>query len=1694
MIIDKIRLCDIVTVDATFKPSVQLPHDFYQTKINDRLIETYIPTSQSVEILFDIAKSLDPNSTERARALVGTFGTGKSDLLLIIANYLQRSIDDPVMARFYERLKRVDPARAEFIKTRRENIPPFLVILLQADTVSAFPGFVLHGLQEALDSIGLSHLMAKTRYAAAIEQIENWRKGEHPRYQDFRQILAETEKMDVSGLLAGLKGAQADAALKTFQRVFRDVTGSDFHLYGYSQPHEAFATVARDLVETKKYSGIALICDEFTSFLERLQRAIDQNLSESEAESKAIENLAERSCSSGRFQIHFIIASLESFASAAEMIGSASVSKATERSGGRFKQYSLQVEGSEELICGAIQQLSDSNSIQRLLNPQRDELLIIAESIWNPQGRNRQWIRDKIIDGAFPLHPITTYTLPLINQRVAQSQRTMFLFLSDNKGLKGFIQREPLTDETTGWSNLLTLDALFDYFRESIATKRSDIFETFERSEGLLQEVTLDKELASRILKVIALCETLGSDPVTRPTRQFLRRALNLPPSLEGEISRALDILEQIEAIEPPSDPTNAQGIYRLPSLGWVSTRKLNQYITQRAQQLRVNAAKLQAVYPAEDVKAITFNRERGSHRKLKASYVDILRLRSREQLKRDLEAVHNREGVLWYCVASTDDERAEAQHLARELTANEPRLVIAIPITPTNILSRLRDYEALQELRSDPTLDQQSKAYLADHGRVGQEYKNQLEKDKEWIGNPLNWEWYANGHSSTNLRASDVSNLASKIMEKAFPNTPNTGLEQHFTPDRVGQSVMKAVEAIIKNDFRITKTSKKAEDLILRTGLTTLGLLALNYNDRSFEHYRLINPSTSANLASSAIWRRIEEHLKQDKPLDELIHHLRQPPFGLYDSIVIIFLTAFLVQNADTVAIVQRSGGPQTLDITPDLLKKLLERPENYIIRYQPLNEAEHYWLRGLVERGLDQTIPYDLGRPLQTKAAHIVRKWLDQQRLPVFAASLDQEKMQELLPDSDSSVFGAVKLLLQSKNDDIKLENLILHDLPHHLGAPEQHVQWNPSIVDDLLRKWINVCEIVKVLPIALQEHTIRRTVAVFGFEHLEPKACWTAIHQWRAKRSAIKPEQLKGQARELFRLTNISTGSVEDTLLNEFARRIIVVGVEYQRWPDLNKFNKFFDELREAYEEIENVWKEVAQGDEIWREGLARLFTGQTIISVTSERLAGLCHAWMERLALPRYVQSLDVKWIRNLYPEYNSDQVFHDLAYFLQRYHYTQQQWFDELEKHLPFNFGIREYARDNVNTALQRVELSLRILSEINKRISEYVQHRVIAIFAKSLDIKVEEPYYAVLADWFRRYQIPEPNDLSTEAKHFLASVQRGYTNPEHLLLETLPLMIAPVNQGMHAWESLEPLTKYEQGLSRLIIEVTEYQPLNDIDHVWLTGVLEALCRPIPTQLPRERQRLLAFVSEELQAWLKRLNLPPFAASLSRDELEELVNTSDHYALGGLELLLGALANPSVPELVNRDLPVVLGLPADREQWDEAGIQASLSRLRQICRATEHLPAKMRQRVRDNIAQVFGITVPSGDSWAVLKAMCEWREQYVVLPDTQISPNARLLYDSLSSPNMDAESFLFDHLPVQISEIKQPYHHWSDPSMQARYLKALDAAVKDITGSGEASTGSISAQALWNDFFKRFNALSDEEKRWIIKTFRKEIRQ
>src|SRR5438552_17962867 len=110
---------DLVQVQGDFKPSVQLPNDFLDEELNHHFVESYIPTQETLDIFLQIRDSLQPHSEQRARLFSGTFGTGKSDLMLMTANYVTRSSQDPLLAPFFKRLRQLNDVKAEAIYQAR---------------------------------------------------------------------------------------------------------------------------------------------------------------------------------------------------------------------------------------------------------------------------------------------------------------------------------------------------------------------------------------------------------------------------------------------------------------------------------------------------------------------------------------------------------------------------------------------------------------------------------------------------------------------------------------------------------------------------------------------------------------------------------------------------------------------------------------------------------------------------------------------------------------------------------------------------------------------------------------------------------------------------------------------------------------------------------------------------------------------------------------------------------------------------------------------------------------------------------------------------------------------------------------------------------------------------------------------------------------------------------------------------------------------------------------------------------------------------------------------------------------------------------------------------------------------------------------------------------------------------------------
>jgi hypothetical protein len=364
----------------------------------------------------------------------------------------------------------------------------------------------------------------------------------------------------------------------------------------------------------------------------------------------------------------------------------------------------------------------------------------------------------------------------------------------------------------------------------------------------------------------------------------------------------------------------------------------------------------------------------------------------------------------------------------------------------------------------------------------------------------------------------------------------------------------------------------------------------------------------------------------------------------------------------------------------------------------------------------------------------------------------------------------------------------------------------------------------------------------------------------------------------------------------------------------------------------------------------------------------------------------------------------------------------------------------------------------------------------------------------VLTQWRECYVIPEPNDLSAEAKSVLFHVGNWAGDAETLLLITLPRAIGAVGRPVRQWERFDLLETYVGALRQLIVEISNYEPVTPATYNWMVGTLRVLDRTTAATPPRERTRLIELVAKGIGAWLRDQRLPAFVADLSADDLHGMFPDADAQTIAALIHLLCRDAITVARRLISQDVPVALGLDLSPESWTEQAVDSALERFVLVRKLVERLPNRLREQVLVEIGQIFAPNGTLTSSNDVLSQMREWRAAYVILPDTTLSPDARLLYEALGSVEDDADGLLLRRLPSRISEVRTPYGNWLGWSTRECYLHALRAAASEIVKHGVVGPDTENARKVWSEFRRQLDTLNDDEKRWVLKAFRDEFQQ
>ena len=173
---------DVISVAAGFQYSVNIDYDLG----NDEKLKNFIPTKSALNLLEEILLSVNVDSSERARILIGAYGKGKSHIVLAILSILMQK-DLNIFEKLLPALEK-NPALFQLVKDFYSNNKKILPIIIGGSSTNLTQAFLL-ALQQTLSENNLLDIMPRTNYEAAVKVLARWKK-------DFPETLKIFQRLE----------------------------------------------------------------------------------------------------------------------------------------------------------------------------------------------------------------------------------------------------------------------------------------------------------------------------------------------------------------------------------------------------------------------------------------------------------------------------------------------------------------------------------------------------------------------------------------------------------------------------------------------------------------------------------------------------------------------------------------------------------------------------------------------------------------------------------------------------------------------------------------------------------------------------------------------------------------------------------------------------------------------------------------------------------------------------------------------------------------------------------------------------------------------------------------------------------------------------------------------------------------------------------------------------------------------------------------------------------------------------------------------------------------------------------------------------------------------------------------------------------------------------------------------------------
>lgn len=911
-------------IEKGFQTSVNIGYDLN----NSQKVKSLIPTTEAINLAEDIFYSTNDQSTKRARFLIGAYGKGKSHMVLVILSMLCIK-DKNAYDAFLEKVKHSNSTLYDYIEDYLKSKKKLLPVVIDGNSNTLTQSF-LGALYKTLIRYGLTDIMPNTHFQAALHMIHLWQDAFPDTYQMLRKQLTQP----ISQFIERLKQFDVEA-YRTFESLYPQLTaGSQFNPFAGFNVVDIYDSVNQQLA-AKGYNGIYVVYDEFSKYLEA------NITSTSAGDVKMLQDFAEKCNRSGKQQLHLLMILHKEIENYIDQLPKQKVDGWRGVSE-RFAHIALHSDYSQvyEVIAHAIHKKPQLFSdFVKKYNDVFSGLDALCQNnlAFNECGT---YERKAVVYGCYPLHPLTTFILPRLSEKVAQNERTLFTFISGDD----YDTLPYLLEKNTADCPLITPDALFNYFAPQMkkAFYDSEVSDLYKMTARILADHSLT-ELEAKIVKTISLIYVLGQFNKLAPTVDTIVSSYQSTGYSADDVKNAI------------SDLTKKQCILYL--------KRSNAYLRLKAhsgvkifdeiKKMQEKRSGISTMKLLDEMNPFPYeypNRYNDAYEMVRYFKVQFITGSMLFCLSTAPHIQNVADGMIYAVLPKDEEELLQIQAKISSISSQIQNAVFVVPQQFESITDMCREYDSVCVLRQQSVEDQ---ALYDEYDVIYQDLSEVIGRFISSFCHPeMNKTvYYYAGIKQTLYRKSNLSELLSSICEKRFSETPiinNETLNKNQLTPMAMNSRAKLLNGLIQNfhmaNLGLTGTGQEVS--FLRSSLINTGVL------KNVETTPQIDVETCdrriafmLHLIKRFFEKSIDTNGKSFQILYDVLTSARAG-IGIRKGVLPIYLAVVIKRYKGHVVLFDQTG---EVPFTADTLQKINRNPEKYRAQLETWNQEKEDYISSL-------------------------------------------------------------------------------------------------------------------------------------------------------------------------------------------------------------------------------------------------------------------------------------------------------------------------------------------------------------------------------------------------------------------------------------------------------------------------------------------------------------------------------------------------------------------------------------------------------------------------------------------------------------------------------------------------------------------------------------------------------------------------